>query len=92
MTKPTWYEIEDEQAELGGILGDPRRCPIHGETISSPNGMFDGVCGQCEYLSSMEDPDPNYVPAPTFTQCYKRHLHPSPIKPEEDGAAMFRMC
>lgn len=29
--------------------GDPRRCPSHPHvTISSPDGMFDGVCGECE--------------------------------------------
>ena len=29
--------------------GDPRRCPRHPEVVtSSADGMFDGVCGECE--------------------------------------------
>lgn len=32
-----------------GYQGDPRRCEIHPNVvISSPDGMFDGVCGACE--------------------------------------------
>lgn len=33
-----WYE------------GDPRRCPHHPHVVtSSPDGMFDAPCGECEY-------------------------------------------
>lgn len=29
--------------------GDPRRCPAHPDiVISSPDGLFDGVCAECE--------------------------------------------
>lgn len=44
------YDAEREEMdyELGAQLGDPRRCPIHGTAISSPDGMFDGLCGSCE--------------------------------------------
>ena len=34
--------------EAGGELGDPRRCPKHGEVTSSADGMFDAPCGACE--------------------------------------------
>jgi hypothetical protein len=40
---------EDEM----GAYGDPRRCPIHGEQTSSPDGMFDAPCGACE--GAMDD-------------------------------------
>ena len=39
-------ELEDEYM---GSFGDPRRCPRHGEVISSADGMHDGVCGACEH-------------------------------------------
>lgn len=36
--------------------GDPRRCPAHPDiVISSPDGLFDGVCPRCE---SEADADP----------------------------------
>lgn len=39
-------ELEDER---GAEFGDPRRCNRHGTIISSADGMFDGLCGACEY-------------------------------------------
>mgnify|MGYP000517409910 CR=1 FL=1 len=50
----TGYEehCRDEES----TYGDPRRCPRHPHvTIGSPCGMFDGVCGECEYGMEMED-------------------------------------
>lgn len=45
-------EREELMAELGAELGDPRRCRRHPwEVTSSPDGMFDSVCGSCEYES-----------------------------------------
>jgi len=52
-----WQEMEDER---GGEYGDPRRCPVHGCVTSSPDGMHDAPCGQCEYESeaACEDEQP----------------------------------
>jgi hypothetical protein len=53
-----WHAWQDEQEyEHGARLGDPRRCPIHGTAISSPDGMFDGLCGRCEALADGAAPD-----------------------------------
>lgn len=30
------------------IFDNVRRCSRHGTVISSPDGMFDGLCGPCE--------------------------------------------
>ena len=39
-------ELEDEH---NAQYGDPRRCPHHPHvTTSSPDGMFDAPCGECE--------------------------------------------
>lgn len=38
-------EMDDER---GGEYGDPRRCKVHGCVTSSPDGMFDAPCPQCE--------------------------------------------
>ena len=46
------WELEamELQDEIGGELGDPRRCPRHPNVItSSPDGMHDGLCGECEF-------------------------------------------
>lgn len=43
-----WEAVREMQEEEGAKLGDPRRCAVHGEVTSSPDGMFDGVCGACE--------------------------------------------
>jgi|GEM_PF-6924489 len=46
-----WVDAREEarQDEEGAEYGDPRRCPRHpGVRTSSNDGMFDGVCGQCE--------------------------------------------
>jgi len=41
------YEFHDEE---GASLGDPRHCPHHPHVVtSSPDGLFDGVCGECEH-------------------------------------------
>lgn len=50
-----WFSQEDEsrEDELGALLGDPRRCPHHPHMVtSSPDGMFDCPCGECEYEMS----------------------------------------
>lgn len=40
-------ELSDEQ---GAELGDARRCPRHPHIVtSSPDGMHDGVCDECEF-------------------------------------------
>lgn len=54
MNDREWQELQDED---GGRLGDPRRCPIHGTVISSPDGMFDGLCGACETASDEDRVD-----------------------------------
>jgi len=42
-----WLEDRDYEA---GPFGDARRCPRHPNIkTSSDDGMFDGVCGECEY-------------------------------------------
>lgn len=42
----------DEQRELQdeyeAQYGDPRRCPAHGCVTSSPDGLFDAPCPECE--------------------------------------------
>jgi len=38
--------VSDERDML---FGDPRRCPRHPNVAtSSPDGMIDGLCGECE--------------------------------------------
>ncbi len=38
----------EEQEELLRY-GDPRRCPLHPDVVtSSPDGMYDAPCGKCE--------------------------------------------
>lgn len=45
-------EDEARRDEEGAALGDPRRCPWHPHVAtSSPDGMFDGPCGECEYAA-----------------------------------------
>jgi hypothetical protein len=47
----TGYEehLQDSQ-----VCGDPRRCPHHPTVrTSSDDGMFDGLCGQCEHEADM---------------------------------------
>jgi len=43
-------ELEDEH---NARYGDPRRCPEHGCVTSSPDGMHDCPCWECE--GEMED-------------------------------------
>lgn len=38
-------ELRDEYEAQ---FGDPRTCPIHGCPTSSPDGMFDAPCWECE--------------------------------------------
>lgn len=46
------HEAEDREYELGAEIGDPRRCPRHPHVAtSSPDGMFDTPCGECEFAS-----------------------------------------
>lgn len=44
----TWQELEELEYEAGSELGDPRRCPRHGEVTSDPHGLYDAPCGACE--------------------------------------------
>lgn len=40
------------------MWGDPRRCPRHPHVVtSSPDGMFDGLCGECEWADEMAGED-----------------------------------
>ena len=43
-----WYTKEDRQFE-----GDPRRCPRHGSRTSSPDGLFDVPCPECEFEADL---------------------------------------
>jgi len=54
-------EEQELQDELGGAAGDPRRCPYHGEIISSPDGLHDAPCGACE---AAMDEEPGAEPTP----------------------------
>lgn len=48
--------LAELEAEYAARWGDPRRCRRHPHIrISSPNGMHDGVCGQCEYEADGEE-------------------------------------
>jgi hypothetical protein len=45
-------ELQDEE---GGAYGDPRRCPFHPHVVtSSPDGMFDAPCDECEHAGEEE--------------------------------------
>lgn len=51
-----WAEVREMQDEEGAALGDPRRCPRHPHVkTSSPCGMFDGNCSECEHAISLEE-------------------------------------
>lgn len=49
----------EREAERFGYTGDARRCPRHPHVrTSSADGMFDGLCGECEAAmdqAAMED-------------------------------------
>jgi len=52
MEDDMWVDQEEEAREddFGAQFGDARRCHRHPHIkVSSDDGMFDGVCGQCEY-------------------------------------------
>jgi hypothetical protein len=52
----TNYEAEAELLdEYNAQWGDPRRCLRHGVTISSNDGMHDGLCGYCEADADIEE-------------------------------------
>lgn len=53
-----WNRVRERQDEDGAALGDPRRCPRHGEVTSSPDGMFDAPCGRCEMEADRADENP----------------------------------
>jgi hypothetical protein len=59
-----WTGDEDDRDyEMFASLGDPRRCPRHPSVaISSPDGMFDGLCPYCE--SEMAEEEPTWCPLP----------------------------
>jgi hypothetical protein len=42
--------------------GDPRRCPFHGSMLSSPNGMHDAECPQCEAETDSQQEDNGGLP------------------------------
>jgi len=50
-------EIEGLEHLHQASMGDPRRCPIHGTVISSPDGLFDNLCGACEAEADGYDVD-----------------------------------
>lgn len=53
-----WNEIREMQDEAGAALGDPRRCRRHpDQVVSSPDGLFDGLCGKCECEADDEGDD-----------------------------------
>lgn len=74
---------EAEEDELGAEMGDPRRCPRHPHVVtSSPDGMFDCPCDECEYEMSAEYAErqgagERYVPASP------------PVQPLEDDEIPF---
>ncbi len=67
--------------------GDPRRCPRHPHVATStPDGFFDMVCGECEYMNEhgaelwdMDPANPHrkqcgetpYIPAEPRRRCAK---------------------
>lgn len=48
------YMNEELEAEYNAQYGDPRRCEKHGCITSSPCGMFDAPCSECEYEAECE--------------------------------------
>jgi hypothetical protein len=54
-TNEDYYEDRYPSTESDAFMvAGPRRCPHHGEIISSDDGMFDGVCNTCEGIMSEE--------------------------------------
>lgn len=54
---------EEYLRDTTGPQGDPRRCPVHPHVMtSSDDGMFDGVCGECEYLMGQTAEEWKYDP------------------------------
>jgi hypothetical protein len=49
-------DYDDREADI--IFGDSRRCPAHGCVTSSPNGMFDAPCPECEAAMYADEPWP----------------------------------
>jgi hypothetical protein len=45
-------------------IQDGRTCRTHGTVISSPDGMFDGLCGLCEAEMDRPGPFPNPMDEP----------------------------
>jgi hypothetical protein len=41
-------EQDELRDEYEARWGDPRRCPVHGCVTSSPDGMHDCPCWECE--------------------------------------------
>jgi len=74
---------DQEQEELAyehdAQYGDPRCCPYHPHVkTSSPCGMFDALCDECEYDGYEDEPinpegdrGPNYEPDPIHDEEYK---------------------
>lgn len=59
MMNPGELEAIEMVDEYGAELGDPRHCPCHPHVIvSSPDGMFDTVCHECEaYMDNWDESD-----------------------------------
>lgn len=58
------YE-EEMEYEYGAAFGDPRRCPHHPNVVtSSPDGMFDAPCGECEYAGAMGAEEERWLSRP----------------------------
>ena len=65
----TYQEEQEMMDELGAQIGDARRCPRHpGIKTSSDDGMFDGLCGRCEYESDAAFREEEQT-SPTRTEC-----------------------
>ena len=72
---PGELEAEERDYELGAALGDPRRCRVHGEVTSSPDGMFDAPCGACEAEGDRFARETSQDPRPSDSHLWNRNTH-----------------
>lgn len=83
-----WHGRADDEYPSG----DPRRCPWHPHvTTSSPDGLFDGVCGECEAAMYADDGlcECGTVGCPGGAKC-PGEVAPEP-RPESDPVVLYRM-
>lgn len=77
------FDPYQEAMEWGAQWGDPRRCPHHPHVVtSSPDGMFDAPCDECEYAMERhgeEEECPPTVPDPATADTL-----PAPPENEDD--------